>query len=228
MNALHAFISISILLFTACSDGRPDDNYACDIDAAGYCIFTGTPHNTGLKPGTSDIVDRSDTFLFKLDEAVAANSKGEILVARGTPAFDGDELIQSSQDALTEDEKAFHRVMATMFPIRNALMYDIADLTQTDWDELVAELTKRQIKETTFTKGDTPMENYYGRQGVFDLAKKPEGKDIHHEVMKFLEESGLYLLCHVTSDEFSQMLKETHPEGHDPCVDAAIATKVPF
>jgi|TARA_B100001971_G_C17816745_1_gene346865 hypothetical protein len=46
--------------------------------------------------------------------------------------------------------------------------------------------------------------------------------------MKFLEESGLYLLCHVTSDEFHQTLRETHPEGHDPCADAAITTKILF
>ena len=58
--------------------------------------------------------------------------------------------------------------------------------------------------------------------------RKGDGKDIHHEVMKLLEESGLYLLCHVTSDEFNQILKDTHPEGHDPCEDAMIVTKIPF
>ena len=68
----------------------------------------------------------------------------------------------------------------------------------------------------------------YGRQGVFDLAKSPGRRNIHHDVMKFLEESGLYLLCHVTSDDFNQMLQDTHPEGHAPCEDAAIAIKIPF
>jgi hypothetical protein len=60
------------------------------------------------------------------------------------------------------------------------------------------------------------------------LAKSPGGRDIHHDVMKFLEESGLFLLCHVTSDEFNQMLKDTHPEGHDACGNAGIKTKIPF
>jgi len=129
---------------------------------------------------------------------------------------------------MTSDEKAFHKVMALMFPIRNALMYDIATVTQSEWDELVKDLAKRAIKETTYTDGVTPRDNYYGRQGVFDLAKNPEGKDIHHEVMRFLEEAGLYLLCHVTSDEFNQILKDTHPGGHDPCEDARIITKIPF
>jgi len=208
--------------------GRIEDRYACVIGPNGYCIFTGEPHETGLKQGTDDVLDRDGNFLYSVNEAVAASSSGEILKATGRPAFDGDDLIESSQDGMTGDEKAFHKVMAIMFPIRNALMYDIATVTQSEWDELVKDLAKRAIKETTYTDGVTPRDNYYGRQGVFGLAKNPEGKDIHHEVMKFLEEAGLYLLCHVTSDEFNQILKDTHPEGHDPCEDAKIITKIPF
>ena len=37
-------------------NGRPEDNYACNINSAGYCIFTGTPHNTGLHAGTDNIL----------------------------------------------------------------------------------------------------------------------------------------------------------------------------
>ena len=127
-----------------------------------------------------------------------------------------------------DDEKAFHRVMAIMFPIRNALMYDIADINQATWDELVSGLKLRGIKDKTFTDGVTPRDNYYGRQDIFELAKNPDGKDIHHEIMKFLEEASLYLLCHVTSDDFGQMLKDTHPEGRNPCKDAWIISKIPF
>jgi len=46
--------------------------------------------------------------------------------------------------------------------------------------------------------------------------------------MRFLEESSIYLLCHVTSDNFNKMLKDTHPEGHDPCKDAILGSKIPF
>ena len=208
--------------------GRIEDRYACVIGPNGYCIFTGRPHETGLKQGTDEVLDRDGNFLYSMNEAVAASSSGEILKATGRPAFDGDDLIKSSQDGMTGDEKAFHKVMAIMFPIRNALMYDIATVTQSEWNELVKDLAKRAIKETTYTDGVTPRDNYYGRQGVFGLAKNPGGKDIHHEVMRFLEEAGLYLLCHVTSDEFNQILKDTHPEGHDPCEDAKIITKIPF
>ena len=208
--------------------GRVEDRYACVIGPNGYCIFTGRPHETGLKQGIDEVLDRNGNFLFPMNKAVAASSSGEVLKATGRPAFDGDDLIESSQDGMTDDEKAFHRVMAIMFPIRNALMYDIADISQATWDELISELKIRGIKDKTFTDGATPRDNYYGRQVIFELTKNPNGKDIHHDVMKFLEEAGLYLLCHVTSDDFSQMLKDTHPEGHDPCKDAGITSKIPF
>ena len=163
-----------------------------------------------------------------MDEAVAVNSSGEILKAIGRPAQDGDNMKQFPEKELTNDEKSFHKVMAIMFSIRNALMYDIADINQSKWDEMVTELKIRGIKETSFTNGITPKDNYYGRQGIFALAKNPDGRDIHHDVMKFLEESGLFLLCHVTSEDFNEMLKDTHPEGYDACGNAEIETKIPF
>jgi hypothetical protein len=207
---------------------RPEDKYACSINSEGFCIFSGIPHGTGLRPNTEDIVDRNGAFLFSIHEAVAINSSGKILQARGTPAFNGDELVKHSKDGMTDDEKAFHRVMGIMFPIRNALMYDITDISQATWDDFVSQLRLRGIKDAAFVGGATPRDNYYGRQGIFDLAKNPKGEDIHHDVMKFLEEAGLHLLCHVTSNEFGQMLKDTHPEGHNPCNDAGLTSKVPF
>ena len=63
---------------------------------------------------------------------------------------------------------------------------------------------------------------------IYELARDPGGRDIHHDVMKFLEESGLSLLCHVGSDDFTAMLAETHPEGQDHCAEAGITEKIPF
>ena len=77
---------------------KPEDTYSCEINSEGYCIFTGNPHQEGLEPGTDNIVDQEGNYLFGIDEALAVNSEGTTLQARGTPAFDGDQLIQSSQE----------------------------------------------------------------------------------------------------------------------------------
>ena len=84
--------------------GRPEDKYACAINSDGYCIFSGIPHGAGLKPNTEHIVDRNGAFLFFMHEAVAVNSLGKILQARGTPAFNGDELVKHPKDGMTDDE----------------------------------------------------------------------------------------------------------------------------
>ncbi len=83
-------ISQAVPTATPRQGGRPADQYACTINSAGYCIFSGIPHGAGLKPNTEDIVDRNGAFLFFMNEAVAVNSSGKILQARGTPAFNGD------------------------------------------------------------------------------------------------------------------------------------------
>jgi hypothetical protein len=207
---------------------RPMDKYSCQINDQGFCVFTGKPHQNGLKANSDEIVDRNGDFLFSVNDAIAVNSLGKILQPRGTPASDGDYMAESSQNGMTKDEKSFHKVMAIMFPIRNALMYHIQNVTFSDWNDLVYELKKRRIKDSTYTGGPTPKDNYYGREGIFELAKNPVGRDIHHDVMKFLEESGIQLLCHVTSEEFNNMLRDSHPEGHDPCKNAEITNKIPF
>ena len=224
LNVIFLIVSVNCFGET----GRPKDRYACEINLEGFCVFKGEPHPLILKPGTEEIVNLKDEFVFYLEETVAVNKSGEILVSRGKPAFDGDTLIKKSKKRMTEDEKSFHKVMAIMFPIRNALMYDMKNLSKEDWYLLVEELRKRKIKNKTFLGGATPRDNYFGIDGIFDLVKNPHGKDIHHEVMRFLEEAGLFLLCHVTSNEFNIFLKETHPEGHDACKDVVLASKIPF
>ena len=64
---------------------------------------------------------------------------------------------------------------------------------------MIPELEIRGIKDKTFTDGATPRDNYYGRQDIFELAKNPDGKDIHHDIIKFLEEAGLYLLLAIAT-----------------------------
>ena len=86
-------------------------------------------------------------FFFWSQEALATDTSGNVLEARVKPVSDGDELIKSSQENLTDDEIAFHKVMAIMYPIRNALMYDIAELTQIKWDTLIEELTREKLKK---------------------------------------------------------------------------------
>ena len=84
MNKLLYTVLGSILILASCDgrgqkpehsqNGQPEDKYACSISSAGYCIFTGAPHNTGLQAGTNNIVNSNGSVLFSMTVAVAANS----------------------------------------------------------------------------------------------------------------------------------------------------------
>ena len=87
---------------------KPNDRYSCNINNQGFCIFTGQPHQNYLEPQSNTVVNLEGLELFSIEEAVAVNSQGEMLIARGTPAFDGDQMSQKSHSTLSEDEKAFH------------------------------------------------------------------------------------------------------------------------
>jgi hypothetical protein len=45
------------------------------------------------------------------------------------------------------------------------------------------------------------------------LNKSTVGKDLHHDVMKFLEELELHLICHVTSNDSIKCSKIPIPKG---------------
>ena len=72
---------------------------------------------------------------------------------------------------MSKDEQSFHKVMAIMFPIRNALMYDARNLSKNHWLQLTDELRKRNIKMKSFLEGATPKDNNYGINKIFDLVK---------------------------------------------------------
>ena len=74
----HLWLILFVTIIFSCEENnndieKPQENtYACIINSEGYCIFTGTPHQQGLDPGTENIIDREENYLFGLDEAVAA------------------------------------------------------------------------------------------------------------------------------------------------------------
>lgn len=61
-----------------------------------------------------------------------------------------------------------------------------------------------------FTKNDSQM-CAYGVQGVYDKIKNPNGVDIHHNVLQYLEEGAIDLVC-LSSDL-------TMTQGEDRCAE---------
>lgn len=172
------------------------DNFACNINSAGFCIFTGSPHS----------IDTS------IQPAMVTDQDGKQVKVQGKPFQDGYKLTRTEMEITDSNEKGYIEVFKIMAPIRDALMYNIETLQEAGFTTLTSELTKLNIKtESQNLDSKIPKDKIYGTNDIFNLAKKPNGKDIHHEVMKYLEEAELELKCHKTTSDL------TNPEGIDPC-----------
>lgn len=175
------------------------DNYACNINNQGYCIFTGTPHN--LDPSAT-------TFGFE----VIVDADGTIINPQGKPFQDGYTLTSALEQITDPDYLAYVEVFKIMAPIRDALMYDIDALDEETWATVSRPLKENGIKLESKHLDSTDRRAWeYGIDDIYHLAKSPNDKDIHHEVMKFLEESELALKCQWLTIDL------TNPEGINPC-----------
>jgi len=179
--------------------GGPGGTYACEISDDGYCVFTGSPHGLSLDdttPGQEQVLD--------IDGAAVRPG--------GRPFQDGYTLAAADASVTDNDALAYVEVFKVMAPIRDALMYDIATTSPEAWAELTTTLRDAGIKlESDALDSPIPPERSYGIDDVYALARSPEGADIHHPIMKFLEESELALKCRWLE------MSLVNPEGHDPC-----------
>lgn len=202
-------IALQIAVLTAACASDPDkpgggggghvDNYACNIDSAGYCIFTGTAHNldtTKTNEGFEQVKDKD----------------GSAVKPMGKPIQDGFVLAATTAEVSDANELGYVKVFKVMAPIRDALMYTIASVDSARWATLTKSLTDNGIKTASKNlTSSNPMEVEYGTDDIYALARKPDGADIHHKVMKYLEEAELALKCKWLTIDL------TNPEGVDPC-----------
>jgi len=203
----HTFSALGLVaLLSACGEmpspppaGGQVDTYACEISDEGYCVFTGSPH-------------RLDPDATSLGRQHVVDIDGAAVRPGGRPFQDGYTLAATDEAVIDNDALAYVEVFKVMAPIRDALMYDIAHTRPEAWAELTTTLRDAGIKlESEALDSPIPPKRSYGIDDVYALARNPEGADIHHPVMKFLEESELELKC-----QWMEM-SLVNPEGHDPC-----------
>merc|ERR1712228_401947 len=71
----------------------------------------------------------------------------------------------------------------------------------TEWARLTKAFVDCQIKahDETFAKPDGSEGTAYSVDNVYELLKNPDGQDIHHSILQFLEEGAIDLVCLMTS-----------------------------
>lgn len=208
MRPRGRWLLCAALLVAGCPGGPGGpDSYACEINSAGHCVFTGSPHAL-------------DTSKTREGFEQVQDALGNPVRPQGKPIQDGYVLAATTSRVTDADQLAYVKVFKVMAPIRDALMYHLAHTDAATWKALTRTLTENGVKTQSRNLDQEggcggpadPREVEYSTGDILALAQDPGGEDIHHPVMRYLEEAELALKCLWLTMDL------TNPEGVDPCV----------
>ena len=151
-----------------------------------------------------------DPTLVKEGYNLVVDKNGKEVLPQGLPFQEGYKLIRTTVPVKDHNKRAYAKVFSIMAPIRDALMFNIENTTETKWKNMTVILEKNNIKTKQWLAGPTLRDNYYSSKGIF-LHLKENSPD-HHPTMKYLEEAELELKSRLFSKDFDF----TRPDGVNP------------
>jgi hypothetical protein len=193
----------AVLAFVSAPSSHASDNgllYVCDtskLSSENLCYFAASSTNTaGASPHS-------------FDRDVAADGRRQVVDVTGSPLevaprpwTQGDALGAATAD-LSADLIAYSQAFELVAPLRDVMMYAPAVVSSnaTEWARLTKAFVDCHIKahDETFAKPDGSEGTAYSVDKVYELLKDPDGQDIHHSVLQFLEEGAIDLVCLMTS-----------------------------
>lgn len=129
---------------------------------------------------------------------------GDMLSVSPKPWVNGDKLACSSDPVTGDKWNGFAHIFELMAPLRDMMMYDPGALDADTWAKYTRALTDCNQKTVNYDReGGTP----YSTSQVYEYVKDPQGKDIHHPVLQYMEEGSIDLVC------ISSELDMTHCDG---------------
>jgi len=176
--------------------------YVCDFDANGQCIFA----LSGNEPDSwTSLVEHTIDRSGENYKRKVVDSAGLQLSVTPKPWTNGDDVITSATD-ITGDDWSYTLVAELVFPLRNKMMFSPADLVdENEWLKYTKAFTDCNIKMTTETyEEDGRTVTAAGTDDVWNYMKNPNGQDIHHYVLQYLEEGAIDLVCLATDFEMSR------------------------
>jgi hypothetical protein len=193
---------------------------ACGVAVAACggtdAVTTATSAPSATTATTTASTEASDTGCgHDVDPTIVAigfnevvDSDGNVKAPQGRPFQEGDTL-RATTDAVTEPNgAAYGQVAAYMMPIRDALMCDVATITEDEWLDLTEILTRNGIRTEQDLSGPPP-DQVYSTTGIFEHLRDAED---FNAMMKYLEEAELELKCLAFTD-----FDFTNPEGENHC-----------
>jgi len=129
---------------------------------------------------------------------------GKMLSVSPKPWVNGDTLVESSTK-IEGDNWTYSLIFELMAPLRDMMMYRPDDLDAATWAKYTRALTDCNAKTVDYVaeRGGAQLSTTQ----VYDIMKDPKNKDIHHNILQYLEEGSIDLVC------LSTELEMTHCDG---------------
>jgi hypothetical protein len=122
------------------------------------------------------------------------NATGATLGVTPKPWTNGDNLALT-ETAQTGDALTYTMIFEMVAPLRNLMMYHPGQLDEATWKKYTKAFVDCKVKDVDDAEGNHYA---YSVDNVYDLLKNPRGEDIHHNVLQFLEEGTIDLVCIAT------------------------------
>jgi len=201
------------------------DLYICDEDKLAQenlCYFVASTSNTiGASPHIIDRTVAADGFRKVVDV------DGKDLMVSPLPWTQGTHLAASST-ALDADLVGYAKAFELGAPLRNAMMYDPASVTNDaeQWAALNKAFKDCKIKgkDTEFVKPDGTTGTAYSMDNIYEILKDPSHRDQHNAILQYLEEGVIDLVCLMTDlvmDRCDIIRPANGVDGTSTCWEAA-------
>jgi peptidoglycan hydrolase-like protein with peptidoglycan-binding domain len=160
---------------------------------------------------TKNTCHNTDVSIIGYGYNEVVDTDGSLVLPQGKPIQEGYTLATSDSYISDHNTREYAQVFAYMSQIRDALICNLYETGQSEWDTLTEVLTLNDIKTDQSLMG-SPTEQFYSTEGIYEHLSN-DGPDFH-PMMKFLEEAELELKC-LAFDDFDF----TNPEGANHCED---------
>jgi len=221
VNSFIIVLTLGISCTMASDNGK---YYICDtskLESDNECIFVFNgeqPEDWIQEPISHDINRDVGADFYR---GVQSYDGETMLSLSPKPWVNGDSLV-ASDDFITGELWVYTLIFELIAPLRDMMMYNPSELTEEVWKKYTRALTDCNSKTEDYVatrSGGTP----WSTDQVYEYLKDPNGKDIHHYILQYLEEGAIDLVCLSTDlemehcDGIRQVANATEGDDHCNC-----------
>jgi len=198
------FITFSLSIALGSDNGK---YYVCDtakLQSQNECIFvlTGAQPDDWIQETVEHDIDRNVGADFY--RGVQSHDGETMLPLTPKPWANGDSLVGTDDPVTGDLWSGYTLIFELVAPLRDMMMYNPSALTADVWAKYTRALTDCNVKTEDLRELlERGGGKAFSTSQVYEYMKNPNGQDIHHFILQYLEEGTIELVCLSTDLEMA-------------------------